>query len=165
MSKSYARFSDVTDTPYGCFSVLSPHHIVVRHIEYPSVHHYFLCERFAGSELESKIREAASLWQVDRLVKEAESKGYQRDDWDQIKTDVMLLGTYYKFKQNLDAQIILLQTGTKTILNHNEDDAFWGDGGDGKSGKNLLGVVLMATRKRLQGEEKLRKKEGGRKKQ
>ena len=50
-----AKFHDVQEVPYGCFSILSPHPIVVRHLHYPSVHHYFLCYRFNGSPLEEDI--------------------------------------------------------------------------------------------------------------
>jgi N-glycosidase YbiA len=159
MSKqSVVKFHDVHEVPLGCLSVLSPHTIVVRHQQYPSVHHFFLCQRFAGSPVEDEIRNATSLWEVDKLVKRAESMGIQREDWDRIKTDVMLLGNYYKFKQNSDAQTILLQTGNKTVVDHTATDAFWGDGGDG-SGKNLMGIVLMAVRKRLLLDEKNRKKQ------
>jgi ribA/ribD-fused uncharacterized protein len=94
---------------------------------------------------------------VDRVVRKAESQGQQRDDWDRVKTDVMLLGCFYKFKQNLDAQVILLGTGSKTILDHTPSDGFWGDNGDG-TGKNLLGVILMAVRKRLVQDDKMKKK-------
>lgn len=153
------RFHDVHDTPYGCFSVLSPHPITVRHQRYPSVHHFFVCERFKGTPMEEELRTAGSLWEVDKLVKRAEGLNLQREDWDRNKTDVMLLANYYKFKQNNDAQVILLQTGSKTIVDHTAADAFWGDGGDG-SGKNLLGVILMAVRKRLLQDEKGKKKAG-----
>lgn len=158
MSKQgVAKFHDVHDGPYGSFSVLSPHPITVRHQHYPSVHHFFLCERFKGTNIEEDIRSATSLWEVDRLVKRGESMNLQREDWDRVKTDVMLLGNYYKFKQNGDAQVILLQTGTKTIVDHTSTDAFWGDNGDG-SGKNLLGIILMAVRKRILQDEKGKKK-------
>lgn len=152
-----AKFHDVQEVPYGCFSILSPHPIVVRHLHYPSVHHFFLCERFKGTPLEEDIRVATSLWEVDRLVKRGESQGLQRDDWDRTKADVMLLGNYYKFRQNADAQVILIQTGTKTIVDHSSSDNFWADGGDG-TGKNLLGIILMAVRKRLLQDDKSKKK-------
>ena len=37
------------------------------------------------------------------------------------------------------------------MIEHTENDDFWGDGGDG-SGRNELGRVLMAVRKRLREE-------------
>lgn len=154
-----AKFSDVSDPQYGCFSVLSPHPITVRHLTYPSVHHFFLCERYKGSPFEEPIRTAASLWDVDRQVRLAEGSGQQREDWDRVKTDVMLLGNYYKFKQNSDALAVLQATGAKMIVHHTPNDEFWGDGGKGE-GKNLLGVILMAVRKRLSVDERAKKTDG-----
>jgi ribA/ribD-fused uncharacterized protein len=150
------RFNEPSEPQVGAFSVLSPHPIVVRHTTYQSVHHYFLCEKYKGTPAEHAIQNAASLWEVDRHVKNAEASGYQREDWDRVKTDIMLLGTYYKFKQHPDAQILLMQTQSKTIVHHTWNDNFWGDGGDGQ-GKNLLGVILMCVRKRLLTEEKGKK--------
>lgn len=43
-----------------------------------------------------------------------------------------------KFKQNEDLRQKLLATGDKKIVEHTEEDAYWGDGGDG-SGLNRLG--------------------------
>lgn len=147
-AKNLVRFHDVNDPVYGCFSVLSPHSVTVRHVTYPSVHHFFLCERFKGSGVEQEILRATSLWEVDRQVRKGEISGLQLENWDAVKADVMLLGNYYKFRQNENALRTLLGTGNKILIDHTPADSFWGDGGDG-TGKNLLGVVLMAVRKRL----------------
>eukprot|EP00659_Diplonema_papillatum_P003620 gene3620-5630_t len=112
------KFHEVNDVPYGVFSILSPHSIVARHEAYPSAYHYFLCQKFKGTEYEQTIRQV---------------------------------------KQNPEIHALLLSTGGKVIVNHTSSDHFWGDGGDG-SGKNMMGVILMAVRKRITFEEKLRKK-------
>lgn len=154
-SKGSVKFHDINDS-YGSFSPLSPHAIVVRHVAYPSVQHFFLCEKYKGTDSEAEIRAALTPWEVERCVRKAESSCPQRDNWDTTKMDVMLLGNYYKFKQNADAQALLLQTGSKSLVDHTPTDSFWGDGGDG-TGKNLLGLMLMAVRKRLVLEEKTKK--------
>jgi ribA/ribD-fused uncharacterized protein len=159
-TRTVVRFHDVNEVPFGIFSILSPHPITVRHVSYPSAHHFFLCERFKGTGVEVEIRNATSLWEVDRQVRRGEAAGLQREDWDRIKADVMLLAIYYKFRQNSDALAVLLQTGTKTLVDHSPTDNYWGDGGDG-TGKNLLGVVLMSVRKRIVHEEKVRRQGGG----
>ena len=156
MSRSgVIKFHEVNEAPYGVFSILSPHPVVVRHVAYPSAYHYFLCMKFRGTEYEHTIRQAGSLWEVDRYVRRAE--GLQRSDWEAVKMEVMLLAVYYKFKQNPDLCPLLVGSGGKVIVNHTPSDSFWGDGADG-SGKNIMGVILMAVRKRLITEEKLRKK-------
>jgi N-glycosidase YbiA len=156
-TRAVIKFHDVNEVPYGALSMLSPHPITVRHVTYPSVHHFFLCERFKGTGVEDEIRTATSLWEVDRQVRRGEANGLQRDDWDRVKADVMLLATYYKFKQNPDACAVLTQTGQRPLVDHTPSDSYWGDGADGK-GKNLLGVILMSVRKRLSHEDsKVRK--------
>lgn len=161
MSKGTIKFHDVNDASYGCFSTKSPHAVTVRHVQYPSVDHYLQCERFKGTPVEEDLRSAASVWEVDKLVRKGENSGLQRDDWDKIKTDVMLLGVYAKFSQNPDAQNVLIQTGNKPLVYHDQNDAFWGDGGSdsgSSAGRNVLGVILMAVRKRLVS-DRARKKE------
>ena len=53
-----------------------------------------------------------------------------------------------KFTQHADLREILLGTGDAKIVEHTENDAYWGDGGDG-SGKNMLGQILMRVREEL----------------
>ena len=36
----------------------------------------------------------------------------------------------------------------RSIVEHTENDGYWGDGGDG-SGKNMLGQILMRVREEL----------------
>eukprot|EP00796_Vickermania_ingenoplastis_P001129 gene1130-661_t len=145
---SAIKFHAVHEVPYGCFSPLFPLPLVVRHQQYPSLHHYFLCERFKDSPAEEIIRKAPSAWELERIVKEAEEKKYQREEWNRVKLDVMLLGNYFKFKQNPTARRTLIETEDRILVDHSATDDFWSDNGDG-SGKNLLGVCLMAVRARL----------------
>ncbi|CAJ1005691.1 putative Domain (DUF1768) [Leishmania naiffi] len=150
--QNVVTFCEAHDPQYGVLSPLSPSPLVVRHVQYPSLHHYFLCERFKGSPAEQWVTEATTVWSLDRLVKAAEVEGYQRSNWNKVKVDVMLLGTYLKFKQNEAARAVLLSTQPSLLLYHTPKDDFWGDGGDG-TGKNVLGVVTMAARARLHSEE------------
>jgi N-glycosidase YbiA len=53
-----------------------------------------------------------------------------------------------KFNQHVDLRETLLATGDSTIIEHTENDAYWGDGSDG-SGKNRLGEILMRVREVL----------------
>ncbi|CCW71246.1 unnamed protein product [Phytomonas sp. Hart1] len=151
-SAKIIKFHDVQDPIYGMLSPLSPHPVIIRHRQYPSLHHYFLCERFKDFSIEQRIQRATTTWELDRLVKEAEAKGHQRAQWNRIKLDVMLLGTYFKFKQNEEPRKILLGTEQGVLVDHTVKDDFWGDNGNG-TGKNLMGVTLMVVRDRLRREE------------
>jgi N-glycosidase YbiA len=53
-----------------------------------------------------------------------------------------------RFTQYADLRETLLGTGESLLVEHTENDAYWGDGGDG-SGKNRLGQILMRVREEL----------------
>jgi hypothetical protein len=53
-----------------------------------------------------------------------------------------------KFTQNAGLKELLLSTGDAKLVEHTENDSYWGDGGDGK-GRNMLGQVLMYVREQL----------------
>jgi ribA/ribD-fused uncharacterized protein len=57
-----------------------------------------------------------------------------------------------KFTQHPELRSLLLSTGDETIVEHTENDNYWGDGGDG-SGRNRLGVLLMELREKLRTEK------------
>ena len=50
-----------------------------------------------------------------------------------------------KFRQHDDLCRELLRTGRAPLIEHTEEDHYWGDGGDG-SGRNMLGQILMDVR-------------------
>jgi ribA/ribD-fused uncharacterized protein len=71
-----------------------------------------------------------------------------RKDWEAVKDDIMREAVRAKFRQRADLAKILLGTGDAFIVEHTENDSYWGDGGDG-SGKNMLGTILMEVRQEL----------------
>ena len=71
-----------------------------------------------------------------------------RKDWQSVKNNVMKKALMAKFSQHDDLKILLLSTGEAKLIEHTENDAYWGDGGDGK-GKNYLGILLMQVREEI----------------
>jgi hypothetical protein len=69
-------------------------------------------------------------------------------NWDNIKQNVMYEAIKAKFTQHSDLTQLLLNTKDAKIIEHTENDNYWGDGGDGK-GKNMLGKILMKVREEL----------------
>ena len=55
--------------------------------------------------------------------------------------------------QHDDLKAILLGTGDAKLVEHTENDTYWGDGGDG-SGKNRLGQILMQVREEFRQTER-----------
>lgn len=66
-----------------------------------------------------------------------------------MKIAVMRKAVHAKFTQHADLAAALLATGDAKIVEHTDNDDYWGDGGDG-SGKNWLGKILMEVRADLQ---------------
>jgi ribA/ribD-fused uncharacterized protein len=75
-----------------------------------------------------------------------------RKDWESVKEAIMREALHAKFTQHPALRSLLLSTGAETIVEHTANDDYWGDGGDG-TGKNRLGILLMALRDKLRREE------------
>ena len=71
-----------------------------------------------------------------------------REDWEDVKVDVMRRAVTAKFTTHTDLQIALLSTGEQDLVENAPSDYFWGSGALG-SGKNMLGQILMQTRQQL----------------
>ena len=82
-----------------------------------------------------------------RMGRDRKSK--PRRDWESVKVSVMTEAVRAKFTQYDDIRATLLSTGDARIVEHTENDDYWGDGGDG-SGKNMLGQILMRIRTEFQ---------------
>ena len=68
-----------------------------------------------------------------------------------MKLNVMYDAIRAKFTQHAELRQLLLDTQDAKIIEHTENDDYWGDGGDGK-GKNMLGKILMKVREELKKE-------------
>lgn len=88
---------------------------------------------------------------VDLLAAEAKKMGRQvelREDWEEVKTDVMHDICMAKFTQNLLLKEKLLATGTeKLVEGNNHGDKIWGCVNG--EGENRLGKILMQVREEI----------------
>jgi N-glycosidase YbiA len=139
------NFYSTTDE-YGCFSNFAIFPIKLHGKVWPTSEHFFQAQKFPGTEHEREIREAKSARVAARLGRDR--KKPLRRDWEAVKDDVMREAVRAKFTQHSDLREILLNTGEAMIVEHTENDSYWGDGGDG-SGKNMLGRILMEIRAEL----------------
>lgn len=69
-----------------------------------------------------------------------------REDWESVKIQVMTRCIFAKFNQNDYLKQLLLNTGDAIIIEDSPRDSFWGAA---RNGKNMLGVLLMELRSKL----------------
>src|SRR4051812_23457189 len=131
---------------HGCFSNFSLHPIRLKGKNWPTSEHDFQAQKFAGTPDEEEVRRAKSPMIAARMGRSR--KRPLRKDWEAAKDRIMHEAVLAKFTQHADLRAILLGTGEAKIVEHTENDAYWGDGGDG-SGKNMLGQILMRVRDEL----------------
>lgn len=85
-------------------------------------------------------------------------KANLREDWDEVKNDVMRRVVRLKFEQNTDLRKHLIDTGDAVLIEGNNwHDNYWGactcEGCERKKGKNMLGNILMELRSEFQKQE------------
>lgn len=121
-----------TNEEYGCFSNFADYPIELKGKSWPTSEHYFQAQKFVGTKHEEEIRKINSPMMAAQLGRDR--KKPLRRDWEKVKDSIMR-----------DA---VLATGDAKIIEHTENDRYWGDGGDGK-GQNKLGRILMSVRSEL----------------
>lgn len=128
---------------YGEFSNFAAFPIKLDGLVWPTSEHYFQAQKFEDETYREKIRKAktpmiAAQWGRDRKMK-------LRRDWESVKVDVMFKAVTAKFSQHEELKNMLLETGDARLVEHTENDSYWGDGGNGR-GRNMLGQLLMKVR-------------------
>jgi N-glycosidase YbiA len=137
-----------TGDDYGCFSNFAHYPIELKGKLWPTSEHYFQAQKFAGTEHEEVIRLEKSPMIAARMGRDRTKP--MRPDWESVKDDIMREAVRAKFQQHPELRETLLATGDATIVEHTQNDRYWGDGGDG-SGKNMLGRILTEIRAELRG--------------
>jgi ribA/ribD-fused uncharacterized protein len=136
------------DDAYGEFSNFAPFPIRLDGQVWPTTEHYFQAQKFIKAEPDwaAKIRRANNPGLAARMGRDRKHR--LRRDWESVKVDVMRRALAAKFAQHEELTVLLLSTGDETLVEHTDNDDYWGDGGDG-SGKNMLGQLLMQLRETL----------------
>lgn len=139
------RFYAIGDA-HGYLSNFAPYPIRIGGRTWPTSEHYFQAQKFAGTAHEAEIRAVKSPRIAARMGRDR--KRPLRRDWESVKDRIMRAAVLAKFTQHADLRAQLLATGTARLVEHTENDDYWGDGGDG-SGRNRLGEILMSVRAEL----------------
>lgn len=132
--------------PFGEFSNFALYPIKIKGKTWKTTEHYFQAQKFIDKGYQEKVRKAPSPMKAAELGRSRKVK--IQKNWDNIKDNVMYEAIQAKFTQHKDLQELLLSTREAILIEHTENDAYWGDGGDG-SGKNKLGKLLMKLREKL----------------
>jgi len=131
---------------FGEFSNFAAYPIVLDGEWWPTSEHYFQAQKFEDKAYRQKVRKANSPMLAARLGRDRKQK--LRRDWESVKVGVMRAAVLAKFTQHAEPRALLLSTGDAKLVEHTENDDYWGDGGDG-SGKSMLGRILMQVRESL----------------
>ena len=139
------HFYSVTDD-HGWCSNFAPHPIKLRGKTWPTSEHFFQAQKFEDAKDQEEVRQARTPMLAARLGRDRKRK--LRRDWESTRVSVMREAVRAKFTQHEDLGRLLLDTGDAKLVEHTENDDYWGDGGDG-SGRNMLGRILMEVREEL----------------
>ena len=135
-----------TGDEYGEFSNFAPYPILLDGKTWPTSEHYFQAQKFLNDGIQENIRRTKTPMIAARMGRDRSKP--LRADWESVKDDIMRKAVRAKFTQHDGLKQKLLDTGDAKIVEHTENDSYWGDGGDG-SGKNMLGMILMQVRDEL----------------
>lgn len=139
------KFYSVNET-YGEFSNFALFPIKLKGKIWKTTEHYFQAQKFVDKAYQEKIRKASTPMKAAQLGRSRKVRIMK--NWDNIRDNVMYEALKAKFTQHEELNELLLATGDKILIEHTENDSYWGDSGDG-SGKNRLGKLLMRLRKEL----------------
>lgn len=135
--------------PYYEFTNFYPVAIFVNNHLYATSENYYQAQKFYPDSMHIFLQIQSSSSPRDALNIAHQHERSIRKDWHSgYKNEVMKKALQEKFKQHKNLLQMLLSTKDKLLVEHTENDTYWGDGGDG-SGKNMLGKILMQVRDEL----------------
>jgi len=144
----------------SCFSQWFPTAFEVAGETYRTAEHWMMAEKariFGNAEVRQRIIAAQRPAEAKKLGREV--VGFDPQEWDAQKYDLVKVGNYQKFSQHSTLREYLLTTGSRVLVEASPVDAIWGiglaaDHPDALQparwpGQNLLGFALMEVRDQL----------------
>jgi ribA/ribD-fused uncharacterized protein len=135
-----------TKEKYGPFSNFSRHSVELGGKVWPTSEHYYQAKKFESEDLQEKIRQCKGPGAAAEMGRDCCLP--LRQDWDEVKDDVMREVIRAKFTQHEDLKKLLVESGHEHIVEDSPVDWYWGCGSD-RTGKNMLGRILMEIREEL----------------
>ncbi len=129
---------------YGEYSYFTRYPIEIHDVIWYTTEHYFQAMKFPHDpEYQEKIRTTKACHDIKKLGNTRQIK--LRPDWEEVKENIMMIALRAKFDQYPELKQLLLSTAGHGVVEHTENDNYWGDAGDG-SGLNRLGDLLVELR-------------------
>ena len=135
-----------TRATYGCFPNFSRHGIELDRQWWPTTEHYFQAQKFVGTAHVEAIRCATTPRRAAERGRERSRP--LRQDWEQVKDDIMHRAVLKKFQTHEEIRQVLLSTGDEEIIENAPSDYYWGCGKN-RTGQNKLGIILAQVREEL----------------
>ena len=128
---------------YRFLSNFFPSPFVYEDISYPTVEHFFQAQK----TLDYSERLRISKYKTPGVAKREGRKLLLRENWEEMKQQIMMLGLMYKFMKHPVLSEKLKQTTGEYLEEGNRwGDTYWGTDLSTGIGKNTLGKMLMAIR-------------------
>jgi ribA/ribD-fused uncharacterized protein len=131
---------------YGCFSNFSKHPVKINDRIWKTSEHYYQAMKFLDKDIQDMVFYSKGPGSAAKIGRDPNNP--LREDWDEVKDDVMREVLYAKFTQNEDCKKTLLDTGHSYLIEDSPVDYYWGIGAK-KHGKNMLGRMLGDLRAEL----------------
>lgn len=131
------RFSE----EYSFLSNMYPCEIEYEGIVYPSVEHAYVAAKTGSLTWRLEVLKCDTPKKAKKLGK----KLPLRDDWEDVKLEVMIILVLQKFSKHDELKKMLLATGNRELIEGNWwNDRYWGVCNG--IGQNYLGKILMEVR-------------------
>ncbi len=144
----------------ACFSQWFPRAFEHEGISYPTAEHWMMAGKailFKDEEILEKIINCKTAPEAKKLGRKV--RNFEPTAWNEAKREIVLQGNILKFSQHEDMKEFLINTGERVLVEASPYDAIWGIGmsvntkgvenPNNWKGENLLGYVLMDTRKSM----------------
>jgi ribA/ribD-fused uncharacterized protein len=129
------------EAQYRYLSNFFPAPITLEGKQWPSVEHYYQAQKCLDASTQERIRQASTAREARSLGQAADV----REDWPQVKVQVMARALKAKFTQHPELGEQLLATGECHLIHYAPWDSYWGTGKN-SHGQNQLGDLLMRLR-------------------
>ena len=115
--------------PYGCFSNFAHYEFVLDNKTWKTSEHYFQAQKFKNTEYEELIRLAETPMDAAKIGRNKQLP--LRNDWENVKDDIMRKAVLAKFSQNSNIKDILISTNNDILIEQTSNDYYWGCGTNG----------------------------------